>query len=317
MKIIDTHCDALYKLQNAKWNGEHLEFKTAETLDTNLTRLEAGNVQVQFFAIFLEPDIASERLWYAALEQIELFHTEIIQKNPQMKHIRTWNELHDLQQGEIGAVLTLEGAECLGTDLDKLQYLYEQGIMSIGLTWNHANLCADGALEPRGGGLTVFGKEVVKMNNKFGVFTDVSHLCEQSFWDVMELADYPFASHSNARAVCDHPRNLNDEQIKAMIERKAPMHMVFAPYFVKEDGKQVTIYDLIKHMQHIVELGGKDIIGLGSDFDGIDEKIIDLEHAGQYQDFLVVLEQHFTKEDVKKFTYENFMSHIPNTTSKK
>src|SRR5699024_7215516 len=137
-----------------------------------------------------------ERLWYAALEQIELFHTEIIQKNPQMKHILNLNELDDLQQGEIGAVLTLEGAECMDTDLDKLKYLYEQGVMSIDLTWNHANLCADGAQERRGGGLTVFGKEVVKMNKKFGVFTDVSYLCGQSFWDVMELGDYPFAWHA-------------------------------------------------------------------------------------------------------------------------
>lgn len=316
MRIIDTHCDALYKLQNAKWNGEHLDFKTATTLDTNLTRLEAGNVQVQFFAIFLEPDIASERLWYAALEQIELFHTEIIQKNSQMKHIRSWEEMNALQEGEIGAVLTLEGAECLGTDLEKLQYLYEQGIMSIGLTWNHANLCADGAEEPRGGGLTVFGKEVVKLNNEFGIFTDVSHLCEQSFWDVLELADYPFASHSNAREICDHPRNLNDAQIKAMIDKNAPMHMVFAPHFAKEDGVHVTIDDLIKHMQHIVELGGKDIIGLGFDFDGIDEKIIDLEHAGQYQDFLVALEKHFSKDDVEKFAHSNFMSHLPAVASK-
>src|SRR5699024_10018272 len=141
----------------------------------------------------------SEKLWYSALEQIELFHQEILEKNPQIKHIQAWEDLNKLEDGEIGAVLTLEGAEPIGRDIDKLQYLYEQGILSIGLTWNHANLCADGAMEPRGGGLTAFGKEVVKLNNEFKVFTDVSHLTEKSFWDVMEYAKYPFASHSNAR----------------------------------------------------------------------------------------------------------------------
>src|SRR5690606_3795964 len=96
--------------------------------------------------------------------------------------------------------------------------LYRLGVLSLGLTWNKANLLADGASEPRGGGLTEFGREVVALNNKYGVLTDVSHLSERGFWDVIELAEAPFASHSNARALCDHPRNLTDEQIRALIQ---------------------------------------------------------------------------------------------------
>src|SRR5699024_3087683 len=107
MKIFDTHCDALYKLQQAKWEGTHLRFANAEELETNFTRLRDGNVKVQFFAIFLNPDMPSDRIWYAALEQIELFHSEILQKHPQIKHIRSWNELNQLAEDEIGAVLTL------------------------------------------------------------------------------------------------------------------------------------------------------------------------------------------------------------------
>src|SRR5690625_6021053 len=92
-----------------------------------------------------------------------------------MKHMTSWSDLDDLQDGEIGAVLTLEGAEAFGNDLVKLRHLYRVGVMSVGLTWNVANLCADGAGEPRGGGLTLLGKEVVRLNNEHHVFTDVSH----------------------------------------------------------------------------------------------------------------------------------------------
>src|SRR5699024_12295627 len=111
MKIIDTHCDALYKLQDAKWKGINLDLQRAEALDTNLGRLNQGNVQIQFFAMFLEPDIPSEKLWFSALEQIELFHQEILEKNPQIKHIKSWQDIDHLHDGEIGAVLTFDVAE--------------------------------------------------------------------------------------------------------------------------------------------------------------------------------------------------------------
>lgn len=312
MKIIDTHCDALYRLQNAKWNSQHLNFLDAEELDTNLTRLKKGNVKVQFFAIFLDPDeVPSERLWYAALEQIEIFQAEILDKYPEVKHIRKWDEINQLKDNEIGAVLTLEGADCIGNDLEKLQYLYEQGILSVGLTWNPANLCADGAAEPRGAGLTSFGKRVVELNNEFGIFTDVSHLCEQAFWDVIEIAAYPFASHSNARAICDHPRNLNDKQIQAMIEKNAPMHLVFHPPFINTDSDEASIDDLINHVEHIRQLGGVDIIGFGSDFDGIELKVEDLEHAGAYGNLLDKLSEKYSEEELGKFTYKNFLQKLP------
>lgn len=310
MNIIDTHCDALYKLQEAKWEDRNINFRDASELETNLARLQKGKVKVQFFAIFLEPDITSDRIWYAALEQIELFQTEIIEKNPLMKHITAWKDIEKLQQDEIGAVLTLEGADCIGNDIDKLHYLYEQGILSVGLTWNNANLCADGAGEPRGAGLTTFGKEVVKLNNEFDIFTDVSHLSIKAFWDVMELADYPFASHSNARTICDHPRNLNDDQLKAMIDRNAPIHLVFNPPFLKQDSSTASLDDIIKHIKHITELGGFEQLGFGSDFDGIEEHVTDLEHAGKYPLFIEKLLKSFSPEEVQKLAYTNFLNKI-------
>lgn len=315
MNIIDTHCDALFKLQ---WNVRSqydkkpsLDYQNAEELDTNVRRLQQGNVKVQFYAIFIPPEVPENEKWQHALEQVDLFYREVIGKNPNIVHIRSWKDLETLQEDEIGAVLTLEGADPIGNDIVKLRHLFRLGVLSFGLTWNHANLCADGAEEPRGAGLTVWGKEVVKENNRHQVLTDVSHLSVRGFWDVIELADYPFASHSNARTVCDHPRNLYDDQIRALIEKNGTIHVVFYPPFINEGKETAEIADLLRHIDHICSLGGEKHIGFGSDFDGISSRVRRLEHAGQYENFINELLKYYPEETVKGFCYQNFMDRRP------
>lgn len=315
MKIIDTHCDALLKLQLAKrgsfYGTTPLDFTSSDQLDTNFQRLQAGGVCVQFFAIFLYPDLPDNEKWQHALEQVDLFYTEILGKNPAMKHIKKWEDIDSLKEGEIGAVLTLEGADAFGNDLMKLRQLYRLGVLSIGLTWNNANLCADGAGEPRGGGLTLLGKEVVRLNNEHRILTDVSHLSVKGFWDVMELADYPIASHSNARALCNHPRNLDDDQAKAMFAKNGMIDVVFCLSFIKEGGKDVEIADLVKHIDHFSSLGGVKNIGIGSDFDGIDAYMKNLENASEFQNLIHELQKHFSESEVEGFAYRNFLEHRP------
>lgn len=313
MRIIDTHCDALFKLQTAKRNNTlpTLNFSSSSQLDTNLQRLKTGNVMVQFFAIFIHPDVKSDQVWEHALEQIELFHSEIIDKHPQMKHIKNWDELDGIKSDEIGAVLSLEGADAFGSDLDKLRQLYDNGILSIGLTWNHANLCADGVGEPRGGGLTLLGKETVKLNNIHRVFTDVSHLSINGFWDVMELADYPMASHSNVRKLCDHPRNLYDDQIECMFEKNGLVQVVFYPTFISDDNDRVNISHVIRHIDHLCSLGGVKNIGFGSDFDGIDLVVEGLENSSKYENLMNELLKHYSEEEVRGFAYQNFLDKRP------
>ncbi|WP_085994055.1 dipeptidase [Oceanobacillus senegalensis] len=315
MKIMDTHCDALLKLQLRKrgtfFGMEPLDYRTSEEIDTNLIRLKTGGVKVQFFAIFIEPEVPFDEKWQHALEQVNLFYTEIIDKNPEVKHIKKWEDIDDLKDGEIGAVLTLEGADAFGNDLVKLRHLYRLGVLSIGLTWNNANLCADGAGEPRGGGLTLLGKEVVKLNNEHRVYTDVAHSTVKGFWDMLELADYPIASHSNARAICDHPRNLYDDQIEKMIEKNGIIHVVFNPPFIREDSETATITDLVRHIEHISSLGGVKNIGFGSDFDGISTFVTNLENAAQYQNLINELLTKFSEEEVRGFAYQNFLDKRP------
>lgn len=318
MQIIDTHCDALLKLQLSKRAnyttqnpGKLLSFTDAEEIETNFSRLQAGGVKVQFFAVFVYPDVPSDEKWQHALEQVDLFYTEILGKNPAMKHIKRWEDIDSLKDGEIGAVLTLEGADAFGNDLLKLRQLYRLGVLSVGLTWNNANLCADGAGEPRGGGLTLLGKEVVRLNNEHRVFTDVSHLSVKGFWDVLELADYPMASHSNARALCDHPRNLDDEQAKAMFQKGGLIDVVFCLNFIQENPKEIVISDLIRHIDHFCSLGGVKQIGIGSDFDGISAHIKELENASKFQNLINELQKHFSEEEVQGFAYRNFLERRP------
>ena len=114
-------------------------------LNTNKENLKKGKVKVQCFAIFIDPDIPSDQKFQAALEQIDYFYDEVLGKNPEMKQITKWSDFDTLKDGEIGAMLTLEGVDPIGNDITKLNILYQLGVRSIGLTWNHANLAADGA----------------------------------------------------------------------------------------------------------------------------------------------------------------------------
>lgn len=317
MKVIDAHCDVLLKLQlrkRASFESKKalLHYREAPELQANLQKLKEGKVKVQFFAIFIDTYVPSDEKWQHALEQIDLFYTEVLGKNPEMKHIRHWQALHSLKDGEIGAVLTLEGADAFGNDITKLHHLYRLGVLSIGLTWNYANLCADGIQEPRGAGLSLFGKEVVALNNAHHVLTDVSHLSLAGFWDVMELAHYPIASHSNARAICDHPRNLADDQIKALFAKNGMMHVVFAAAFIKKDAEVASISDLIHHIEHLCELGGEKQIGFGSDFDGISSgQMPYLDHSGHFPYLINELLKRYSERQVRGLAYANFMNHLP------
>lgn len=307
MKIIDLHCDVLFKLWKSKGT---LRFINSPELKANKERLKEGKVKIQCFAIFIPPVIKVEDRFQMALDQIEYFKDEVLAKNSDMKQVKCLSDFQQLKEEEIGAMLTLEGVDCIGNDLQKLQILIDLGVRSVGLTWNYANLAADGILEPRGAGLTSFGKEIVRFNNKQNIFTDVSHLSERAFWDVIDLADYPIASHSNAKEICTHPRNLSDDQVKALFSKNGTIHIVYYPKFVAKK-QNVTIMDLIKHIDHFCSLGGIRQVGLGSDFDGITTYIKGLENASKHQNLINELLKYYSEEQVRGFAGQNFLEQWP------
>lgn len=287
-----------------------MSFKDSNELDVTYEKLKQGGVHVQAFAIFISPSMKSDQKFQAALDQIHYFYTDVIGKNPNMKALKTWSDFDQLQEGEIGAFLTLEGVDCIGNDMQKLSILRELGVLSIGLTWNNANLAADGVGEKRGAGLTSFGKEIIEFCNENKILSDVSHLSEKAFWDVMDLAHYPIASHSNSKTICNHRRNLTDEQATHLFQKNGLIHVVYNPPFVIEKG-DASISDLIAHIDHFCSLGGIRQIGLGSDFDGISEKIIGLEDASMQPALINELLKKYSEDEVKGFAYKNFLDHRP------
>ena len=148
MKIFDAHCDVLFQLWSAKGKKD---FQNDSQLHITFEQLMKRKGSIQCFAIYIPETVAYEKRFEVALQMIDIFHNEILSL-PGMKFIQTKNDINMLKQDEIGALLTLEGCEAIGKEAMKLRLFYRLGVRSFGLTWNYANLLADGALEARGAG---------------------------------------------------------------------------------------------------------------------------------------------------------------------
>lgn len=306
MKVIDLHCDVLYKMAGAE---EPISFKNSKVLDVTIENLRKANAKAQVFAIFVDDHLSASQRYMEALRQLEKFQYEVIAPHEEMVHITSWRQLENLEEGQIGAILSLEGCDAIGEDMQKLQTFIDAGILLCGLTWNHENAVAYGAQEDPTKGLKPFGYDVVEKLNDNNIVIDVSHLNEQGFWDVLPKAKYILASHSNAYHVKQHPRNLTDEQIIALANAGGHIHNVFYPTFIS-DKNTVEIEDLIAHIKHMSTLIGTDKLGLGSDFDGIDTKVIGLENTAKTPSLLQKLLADFTEEEVAGIAMNNFMHFI-------
>jgi membrane dipeptidase len=306
VKIIDTHCDVLYKL----FMKPELDFGKSEELQVNLERLIASGTKVQFFAIYVPESVHPDLKFQAALRMADLFYEKVLSKNPEMKLVKNREDILTLSDHEIGAVLALEGCDAIGQDLLKLRTLLRLGVRSVGLTWNYGNYAADGALEERGAGLSRFGKQVVALLNETDTMCDVSHLSERAFWDVIETSSKAFASHSNCHSLCPHPRNLRDEQIKALTTKNSVMGITFVPEFLS-GRKEAKIDDVLRHLEHVCTLGGENHVGFGSDFDGIDFTVSSLSANEQYLNLINTLQKYYSEIQVRKFLYENMAERLP------
>ncbi|WP_417900502.1 dipeptidase [Bacillus sp. CSS-39] len=306
MRIFDAHCDTIFRM----WEEPHLSFKDSTDLHVTWDGLKKADASVQCFAIYIPEMVRAESKFDVALEMIDIFYRDILQRFPKMKLVTSKRDMLHLKEDEVGAVLTLEGCDAIGNSLERLRTLFRLGVSSVGLTWNYANTVADGILEERGAGLSSFGKQVVLENNDHFIWTDVSHLSEKGFWEVLDIGRYVIASHSNCKKICPNPRNLSDAQIKALIEKDAVIGVTFVPQFLS-NNPECNISDVIRHLDHICSLGGINHIGLGSDFDGITKTVSGLSRYEDYSSLVNTLLKYYSNTEVEGFLYGNFFKRFP------
>jgi membrane dipeptidase len=228
----------------------------------------------------------------------------------------------DFREGRVAAIVHLEGADPLASDLSDLEHWYERGLRSLGLVWSRPNVFAEGvpfrfpSSPDTGPGLTDAGRELVTACNRLGILVDLSHLNEAGFWDVVRLSDAPLvATHSNAHALCASSRNLTDEQLDAIRDSGGLVGVNFAVTFLREDGKQVSqtgIGEIVRHVDYLAERMGVDHVALGSDFDGA---VVPDELGGVagLPKLVAALRVSHSEADVEKLTHGNWQRVLAET----
>ena len=266
MFIMDAHCDTL--LDIAAGRRRLAERDKGGHID--LPRMVEGGVSSQVFAIYVEPEYLPGAGARQALRLVDVFCREIEESGDSiMFAARAGDVGRARDEGKIAAFLSIEGGEALDGSIELLRVFYRLGVRLMTLTWSRRNELGDGAYEEgTHGGLTRFGVDVVREMDRLGMVVDVSHLSEATFWHVMEVSTKPLiASHSNARALCGHSRNLSDEQAKAIADRGGVIGVTFVGPFLG-DGRQ-SVQGVVDHIDHFAGVIGTDHIAIGSDFDGV------------------------------------------------
>lgn len=212
---------------------------------------------------------------------------------------------------KIALLLGLEGGAALRAHEGLLRTFHELGLRWIELTWNIRNEIGDGVNEANAGGLSSAGKRIVHEMNNLGMIIDVAHISPSSFESVIKISEHPIiGSHSNCKALCDHPRNLTDRQIEQVADTGGLIGLCFYPPFLSDSG-HATIKDVLRHMNHIRDLVGIDYIGLGPDF--IDCLGYDIDFAEDLEDSTRIpnliqpmRDEGYTDDDIRKIFRENF-----------
>lgn len=299
--LIDGHADILYRME---MEGHQFHTKDSE-LHLSYDRICQAGIDLQIFALFVGPKYSpAEQLAYI-IRMIDAFYEQVCVNGMMHPVLSKTDLVRNYERGMRSGLLSIEGGDCLQSDMGILRMLYKLGVRAMGLTWNNSNCIADGVGEEVDRGLTPFGREVIQEMNRLGMVVDVAHLAPKGFWDVMELSKAPvIASHANARAIHDHRRNLDNEQLKALFQTGGLIGLTYVPMFIGDGDVYIT--DLLRHADHILALGGEDHLGLGSDFDGIEQTVVDLRHGGDYPRLQEALFKQYGDTVAKKILGGNF-----------
>jgi len=302
--IVDCHCDVLSRI----WAKDEGLFSNGGQFD--LQRARQSGVIVQFCSVFAPgtPDSSLR----SVLNQIDKFYVELSLNTGALYLLKTFEDFQKHQgSGSIGAVLHLEGGEALGQDPGLLRVLHLLGLRSIGLTWNHRNLLADGVLDgASGGGLSRLGREVLRLAESLGVIVDLAHIAPRGFFDVLETVAQPvMVSHANTRRLCDHPRNLTDEQLASLASHGGIVGFTLVPEFISSDPLAASLDGFVDHLAYASELIGVEHIALGSDFDGTEKPVLkDVSEWPKLEEALQA--RGFHPSEIEKITQKNSLNFL-------
>ncbi|MEE1258223.1 MAG: dipeptidase [Lachnospiraceae bacterium] len=273
---IDMHCDTLLQTLH---KGSSLLYENEGMQSLKL--MHEAKQMCQFFAIFFPP--RQENKENPTPTDEEFFRIlcrnfyEEIEKHPYtVAFAHNYDDIRkNWEKGLSSAILTVEDGRMVDGKMENLKMLYEQGVRAIALTWNFSNCFGYPNSEDKSimqKGLTDFGKDALAEMNQRGILIDVSHLSDGGFYDVALLSKKPFiASHSNCRALTPHSRNMTDDMIRTLAEHGGVAGLNFYSEFVNSRRDGVTsVEDLVAHVMHFIKIGGEDCIGIGTDYDGIE-----------------------------------------------
>lgn len=311
MKIIDMHCDTIHELWEGRKRGEHMTLRR-NNLMLDLERMKKGVYSVQNFALFVEqkPEISS---FATVKELLSVFREEMETNADWVSQVMNTKEiLENEKEGKLSALLTVEGGEACEGRLENLQYLYDQGVRMMTLTWNFPNEIGHPNFDENqdfftpntSEGLTETGIRFVKEMERMGMIVDVSHLSDAGFYDVVKYTKRPFvASHSNARSVCPWVRNLTDDMIRRLADRGGVVGLNYCADFLRDS--RTGELDIGRQARHIADVGGIECVGLGSDFDGI-PPYQGCPKAEQMDKLAAIFEKNgFGQREIDKILYQN------------
>jgi len=285
LDLFDLHCDTLTELRNSS------QTLLNSTQAVSLSGMKCFDKCKRAFAIFVPDTLKGKEAedYFDTLYSVFVQNKEIILKQ---------------SESSIEMLLTVENGNMLSGRLENIEKLKSRNVKALTLTWNGENELGFGQLKNRG--LKAFGKECIPVLEQNDIVVDVSHLSDKGFEDVCAVAKRPFiATHSNARKICNHKRNLTDEQIVEIIARKGLIGLNFYHTFLNDNPAVASSSDILRHAEHILSLGGENALCIGTDFDGA-EIIRELD----YDSKLTMLEKlfidnGFSKELAQKITYSN------------
>ena len=316
---------------------------------TDIPRLRAGNVGAQFWAAYVPAETSKEnRAFTMTLEQIAIIHAMVKRYPDVFEFARTADDVVRIQKsGKIASLIGVEGGHSIENSLDKLRRLHELGVGYLTLTHSDTLAWADSATdEAKHGGLTEFGEEVVRQMNRLGMLVDLSHVSPDTMHDALRVSKAPIIfSHSSARAIADHPRNVPDDLLKLTAKNGGVVMVNFYSGFIHPESAKrranmfaVTrelkknfpdekdyqaarkrwiadnpiesgdVFDVADHIEHIIKVAGIDHVGLGSDFDGIDKAPKQLEDVSKYPVITqVLLDRGYSESQIHQLMSGNIL----------